>query len=111
MDLSEMVNRAVPFIFLYDEFELKGEFYKYKISPEYLKTLKKMEKEGTEPDEIHYKILSDSIKSWDMLDGGQPIEPTSENMKRVPVVYLIALGKYLGDIRDGNPTQASSRSS
>lgn len=108
MDLNNLVNRAVPFEFPYDDFELTGEFYKYKLSPQYIQMLKKMEEDGTEPDEIGYKILSDSIKCWDMNLGGEEFPPTPENLKQVPVVYLVALGKHLGDLRDGNPTNRAS---
>lgn len=111
MDLNELVNRAVPFEFPYDDFVLTGEFYKYKVSPQYLQTLKKMEEEGTEPDEIGYKILSDSIKLWDMTAGGVAFEPSPENLKKVPVIYLVALGKHLGELRDGNPTNGASSAS
>ena len=112
MNLTELVNRLDDFEFEYDGYQLKGRYYKYKISPQYLATLKKMEEEGTEPDEIGWKIISDSIESWDMdLGDGKPFPPTVENLKQVPVVYLIAFGKYLGELRDGNPTQTNSQSS
>ena len=86
MDLNDLVNRAVPFTFTLDEWELNGEFYKYKVSPQYIATLRKMEEDGTEPDEIGYKILSDSIKSWDMVAGGEPLDPSPETLKRVPEI-------------------------
>lgn len=108
MDLNGLVNRLEPFTFEYDGYTLNGRFYKYKVSPQYLATLKKMEDEGTEPDEIGWKIISDSIESWDMDVEGQPFPPTVDNLKQVPVVYLIAFGKYLGELREGNPTNGAS---
>lgn len=110
MDLSELVNREVPFQFVFDEYTLNGVFFKYKISPQYLATLRKMEDEGTPPDQVGYRILADSIKSWDMNKGGEHFPPTPENLSELPVVYLIALGKHIGELRDGNPTQESSPS-
>jgi hypothetical protein len=111
MDLAALVNREVPFEFEFDGFVLKGDYYKYKISPQYLQTLRKMGEDGTAPDDIGYRIIADSIKSWDMDKGGEEFPPTVENIKELPVLYLFALGKHLGALRDENPTQPNSPSS
>lgn len=111
MDLTDLVDRAVPFRFEIDGFPLSGSFYKYRITPNYLTALEKMEEEGSDESERGYKIISDSIKEWDMTKGGAEFPPTVENLKEVPVVYLIALGKHLGDLRDGNPTEVSPNGS
>ena len=107
MDLAELVDRVVPFDFNIDGFPIKGNYFKYRITPNYLRALEKMADEGIDDESRGYKILADSIKDWDLTKGGEPFPPTEENLKEVPISYLVVLGKKLGEIRDGNPTENS----
>ena len=111
MDLSDLVDRAVPFEVNLDGFEIKGSFYKYRLTPNYLDQLEKIADDDPKREEKETeqgrKILADSIRDWDLTRGGQSFEPTMENLSDVPAAALIAIGRKLRELRDGNPTEDS----
>jgi len=108
MDLKDLLNETDSFEIDYNGHHTAGVYYKNKITPNYLDELKKLEAEGDNGTEQGYKIIADSIQSWDMTNGGEPYPPTQENLRQVPIGLLVKLGGRLIELQTGNFTNGAS---
>jgi hypothetical protein len=114
----------VPFTFTRDDIVISGEYFKYRVSAEYRRLLKAdglldalsdettpiMER-AEKIDALLLRQLADTIKSWDVTAGGEPLSPTVENLAKVPDVLLKGLRDHLSELKSENPTNADNSSS
>jgi len=126
MKISDLVNRVEPFCFDFDGLKLEGTYYKYRTTvPTYLESLgqsvpNKLDT-GTDEElkanadaietakaEIGFRLLADTIITWDVEDEeGNPLPFSMETFKCLPDLFSQKFVTFIRELREGNPTNGN----
>lgn len=70
---------------------------------------KQKEAAEQEQERVGYKWLVEAVKSWNAIDDSdEPLPVSQEVFNQLPTPFLLAFGKYLAGLRDGNFTNGAN---
>lgn len=116
LDLRQIANKRTPRSFEFDGEPVNIEILPHKITPEYRAKLAALAKKGEsgegEVEEQDAKMVADLMPKWDVVAGGEPIEPSYQNLLVAPCTLL---GRIASEIMEvikelSNPTPKSKSS-
>lgn len=112
LDLRQIAEKRTPRTFEFDGEQVNIEILPHKITPEYRAKLAALAskadagEESEEEKEQDAKMVADLMAKWDVEAGGDPLEPTYENLMLAPCTLL---GRIASEIMEvikelSNPT-------